>query len=114
MKPASQPRVEIDISQVCLDTATLTCPHLECLKLYLHPWCTSHFIRKGALLSSILSIPVLNFNRFTFIEPLHVILAKLIARFVGPKALILDYCNIKTGARGGGWLCQLVTGKGGR
>jgi hypothetical protein len=40
-------------------------------------------------------------------------MAKLIVRFVGPKALILDYFNIKTGARGGGWLCQLVAGKGG-
>ena len=65
-----------------------------------------------AKLSSILSTPVLNFKRFTFTEPLPVILAKLIARFVGPKALILDYCNIKTGVRGGGCWCQLVAGKG--
>jgi hypothetical protein len=70
------------------------------LKLYFHAYYTSQFIRNVAMLSSILSTPVLNLKRVTFTEPLLVILAKLIARFVGPKALILDYCNIKTGARG--------------
>jgi hypothetical protein len=38
---------------------------------------------------------------------LHDIVAKLIAIILAPKALILDYCNIKTGrnvgAAAGGW-----------